>query len=133
MVKINIVHLCLQAPYNDYWGYQDNLLPKYHRKLGHNVTVITTNTKHENGKIITIEKDDYRLIDGQRIIRLEYKKYKPQYICDAYRYYKIYDLLCEIKPDFIMVHGLGNISVLQVVKYIKKINKNWLYELRWLI
>lgn len=124
MVKINIVHLCLQAPYNDYWGYQDNLLPKYHRKLGHNVTVITTNTKHENGKIITIEKDDYRLIDGQRIIRLEYKKYKPQYICDAYRYYKIYDLLCEIKPDFIMVHGLGNISVLQVVKYIKKINKN---------
>lgn len=41
---MRIVHICLQAPYNDYWGYQDNLLPKYHRKSGHDVTVITTST-----------------------------------------------------------------------------------------
>lgn len=124
MININIVHLCLQAPYNDYWGYQDNLLPKYHRKLGHNVTVITTNTKHENNKILTIDEDDYTLSDGQRIIRLDYKKYKPQYLCNTYRYFDIFNLLCEIKPDFIMIHGLGNISALQVVKYIKRVNKD---------
>ena len=124
MININIVHLCLQAPYNDYWGYQDNLLPKYHRKLGHNVTVITTNTKHENNKIVTIDEDDYTLSDGQRIIRLDHKKYKPQYLCNAYRYFDIFNLLCEIKPDFIMIHGLGSISALQVIKYIKKVNKD---------
>lgn len=92
--------------------------------MGHNVTVITTNTKHENNKIITIDEDDYFLDDGQRIIRLDYKKYKPQYLCNAYKYFSIFDLLCEIKPDFIMIHGLGNISSLQVIKYVKKINKN---------
>ena len=124
MDKINIVHLCLQAPYNDYWGYQDNSLPKYHRKLGHNVTVITTNTKHDSGKIITIEEDDYVLSDGQRIIRLDYKKYKPKYVCERYKYFKIYKLLNEISPDFIMVHGLGNISVLQAIKYKREVNKD---------
>jgi len=123
--KINILHLCLQSPYNDYWGYQDNLLPKYHRKLGHNVTVITTNLMHDDkGEIVTIGTDDYFLNDGQRVIRLDYVKYKPSRISNVFYYYKIYNLLCEIKPDFIMVHGLGNISVLQVVKYLKKVNKN---------
>lgn len=71
-----------------------------------------------------IDEDDYTLDDGQRIIRLDYKKYKPQKISDAYRYFNIFDLLCDIKPDFIMIHGLGSISALQVVKYIKKINKD---------
>ena len=36
---MKIVHIAPNAPYNDYWGYQDNLLPKYHKKLGHDVTV----------------------------------------------------------------------------------------------
>lgn len=119
---MEIVHLCLQAPYNDYWGYQDNLLPKYHRKLGHNVTVITTNTMHEGTKIVKVDTADYKLDDGQRIIRLDYVKFRPQKICRIFRYFKIYDLLCDIKPDFIMVHGLGNISVLQVRKYLRKVN-----------
>ena len=39
-----ILNIALSAPYNDYWGYQDNLLPKYQRKLGHQVIIITTNT-----------------------------------------------------------------------------------------
>ena len=29
---MRIVHLCLEAPYTDLWGYQENLLGKYHRK-----------------------------------------------------------------------------------------------------
>lgn len=123
MEKINILHLCLQAPYNDYWGYQDNLIPKYHREEGHTVTVITTNTKHGNhGKIVKTEEADYRLDDGQRIIRLDYVHYKPDILARVFKYYKIYRLLCEIRPDFVMIHGLGCISVLQVIKYVKKIN-----------
>lgn len=119
---MKIVHLCLQAPYNDYWGYQDNLLPKYHKKLGHDVTVITTNTMHEGTKLVTIDTADYTLDDGQRIIRLDYVHFKPNKLSNAYRYFKIYDLLCDIRPDFIMVHGLGNISVLQVKKYVLRVN-----------
>ena len=51
---MRILHIAPSAPYNDYWGYQDNLLPKYHRKLGHEVTVIVTNTMHKDGKIVII-------------------------------------------------------------------------------
>lgn len=119
---MKIVHLCLQAPYNDYWGYQDNLLPKYHRKQGHDVTVITTNTMHEKGKIVSVDTNDYTLSDGQRIIRLNYEKFRLKKFGLLLKYFKIYNILCEIKPDFIMVHGLGNISVLQVAKYVRKVN-----------
>lgn len=117
---MKIIHLCLEAPYNDYWGYQDNLLPKYHRKLGHEVTVITTNTKHHEGKIIETDIGDYYLNDGQRIVRLAPINYKPKKIFKIFRVFNIYNLLCDIKPDFIMVHGLGSFSVLQIAKYKKR-------------
>ena len=43
---MKIVHIAPNAPYNDNWGYQDNLLPRYQKKLGHDVTVIITNKMH---------------------------------------------------------------------------------------
>ena len=119
---MKVLHLCIQSPYNDYWGYQENLLPKYQRKLGHDVTVITTNTMHKGTEIVTVDTADYTLADGQRIIRIDYVKYKPKRISDIFRYFRIYDILCSIRPDFIMVHSLGNLSVLQVRKYIRKVN-----------
>ncbi len=124
MKRLNILHLCIQDPYNDYWGYQDNLLPKYHRKMGHNVTVITTTIKHgDNGRIVSVPAEDYELNDGQRIIRLEHIRFFPVKISAVLRIYSIYDLICEIKPDLIMVHALSNISILKVVKYVKTVNQ----------
>lgn len=117
---MKIVHICIQAPYNDYWGYQDNLLPKYHRKSGNEVTVITTNTIHKDGKIETIQPSEYDLNDGQHIIRLSHKKYHPYKISEVIRYFKILPILERQAPDFIMVHGLGNVSALQAAKYKKR-------------
>lgn len=57
--------------------------------------------------------------DGQHIIRLSYKKFHPYRISEVFRYFKIHSILEEQLPDFIMVHGLGNVSVLQVAKYKK--------------
>lgn len=122
---MKIVHLCIQCPYNDYWGYQDNLLPKYQIKMGHDVTVITTNTMHDDsGKIVETDCGDYRLTDGQRIIRLKRKKIMSDKISKYIGYYDYYNLLCEIKPDFIMVHGLGNFSNIQIRKYLKEVDKS---------
>ena len=119
---MNIVHICIQTPYNDDYGYQDNLLPKYHRKQGHDVTVITTNTKHHEGKIIEIDTDDYTLPDGQRIIRLKAEEKRLFKILKPLKIHNYYELLCEIKPDLIMVHGLGDFSAYQVAKYVDRIN-----------
>ena len=122
---MNIVHICLLAPYNEYWGYQDNLLPKYHRKLGHKVTVITSNTKHnEEGKIIETDCGQYTLVDGQEIIRVKKETFITPKLGRLLNYSDIYETLCVKRPDFIMIHGLSSAVVFQVIKYKKKKNKN---------
>ena len=61
---MKIVHIAPNAPYNENCGYQENLLPKYHKKLGNEVTLITTNTMHEDGQIVETECCDKVLDDG---------------------------------------------------------------------
>ena len=39
---MKIVHLCLSAFFIDNYSYQENMLPKYHVKMGHKVTVIAS-------------------------------------------------------------------------------------------
>lgn len=112
---MNIVHIVSSAPYNEGWGYQDNLLPKYHAKLGNNVTVITTNLEHVNQTIAEVEESDYFSTDGFRVIRKRIKT-SPFKIIDVYQH------LLDIKPDYVFFHGLVSFTILQVVKYKKKVN-----------
>jgi hypothetical protein len=122
---MKIVHFCLSGPYNDNWGYQDNLLPLYQQKLGHDVTVIATNTMHgPKGPIIQCDEGDYRLENGLHIIRISVKPFLTEKLGQAYGYFYVYDLLKSLKPDYIMVHGLVSITALQAIKYKKKINPN---------
>ncbi|MBE6557715.1 MAG: glycosyltransferase family 4 protein [Ruminococcaceae bacterium] len=121
---MNIVHITPSAPYNDYWGYQDNLLPKYHKKLGHQVTMITTNYMHKDGKIVPTECGDYVLDDGVRVIRLARKKYFHHTVTNIRSYLPVFDLLKKLKPDFIFFHGLMSATIYDVVAYKKKHNRN---------
>ena len=118
--NMKIVHITPSAPYNDYWGYQDNLLPKYHKKLGHDVSVITTNTQHKDEKIIEISCGDYTLDDGVRVIRRARKKYFHPTISGLNSKLEIYDILKELHPDFIFFHGLVSHSIDDVIKYKKE-------------
>lgn len=119
---MKIVHIMPSAPYNDYWGYQDNLLPKYQKKLKHDVTVIATNTINKDGKISEIDCNDYVLNDGVRVIRLKRKKYCCKVITNMRSKLEVYDLLCKINPDYIFFHGLVSSSIYDVVKYKKHRN-----------
>lgn len=119
---MRIVHLALQAPYNEGWGYQENLLLKYQRKQGHSVALIVTNTKNTPNGIVNTDCGDYYLNDGQHIFRVDYIHFRPRKLAGFIQIYRIYKILVRLRPDLIMVHGLGNISVLQIVKYLKKIN-----------
>lgn len=117
---MKIVHIAPNSPYNDYWGYQDNLLPKYQRKLGHDVTVIITNKMHKDGKIVEIPPVVYELDDGVKIIRLKYKQYIHPVVTGVFSDLDVYDLLNDIQPDFIFYHGLVSYTIIGVIKYIKK-------------
>ncbi len=117
---MKIVHVAPNAPYNDYWGYQENLLPKYHKKLGHDVTLIITNKTHKDSSIVDVPCADYILNDGIRIIRRAYKQYRFPKVTNFLTYIPVYDLLEELKPDFIFYHGLISYSIFDVIKYKKR-------------
>ncbi|MBQ3133433.1 MAG: glycosyltransferase family 4 protein [Clostridia bacterium] len=119
---MKIVHIAPSAPYNDYWGYQENLLPKYQKKAGHDVTVITTNTMHRDGKITEIDPDDYVLNDGVRVIRLKRERYAFPILTSMCAKLKTFPYLKELKPDFIFFHGLVSTTIFDAVKYKKRIN-----------
>lgn len=123
---MKIVHICVSGPYNDNWGYQDNLLPKYQGKLGHDVTVITANRMHKDSQVVILNdgeyEKDYHLEDGQRIIRLKGNDFGLKKLPFSIRWFSYFHLLKEIRPDFIMIHGLNNFSSIQAIQYKKKIN-----------
>jgi 1,2-diacylglycerol 3-alpha-glucosyltransferase len=117
---MKIVHIAPNSPYNDYWGYQDNLLPKYQRKLGHEVVMITTTKMHQDGKLVEIEPTNYVLNDGVKVYRCNYKQYPIATITGVCCFIPVYDLLEDIKPDFIFYHGLVSTTILDVIKYKKE-------------
>lgn len=119
---MKILHIAPNAVYNDYWGYQDNLLPKYHRKAGHEVTVITTVRTYVDKKVVNIEAADYVLNDGTRVIRIPEHRYRLNVLTNLFSRLNIWDKLLEIQPDFIFFHGLISITIKDAVRYKKKIN-----------
>lgn len=121
---MRIVNIAPSAPYSDYWGYQDNLLPKYQKKLGHEVTMITTNLTHKDGSLAEIPRNDYILKDGVRVIRLKKKKYPGKILTNLNSRLKVYYFLKELRPDFIFFHGLVSSTIFDVIKYKKQINRN---------
>ena len=77
---MKIVHIAPQAPYNEGWGYQENLLPKYQKKLGHDVTLIVSNLENSQNGIREVLPTDYVREDGVRVIRLKAKKYFSKFL-----------------------------------------------------
>ena len=49
---MRILHLCLANFYIDNYSYQENMLPKYHKMMGHYVSVIASKVSFdENGEL----------------------------------------------------------------------------------
>lgn len=122
---MKIVHIAPCAPYNEGWSYQENLLPKYHLKLGHDVTLIITNYKHEKNGLVLVDICDRMQDDGVRLIRLksDFKSGKRWNIITA-RMYGLFSVLNDLRPDYIFFHGLVSASILDVIRYKKRINPN---------
>ena len=117
VLEMKILHICLCGPVTDNWNYQDNLLTKYHKKLGHDVIIITSKwVWNELGALVTTEKTDYTNDDGVRVIRLPlkgsadfYKKFK--------KYENLYENIKMIEPEIIFVHGCQFLDIKYISKY----------------
>ena len=72
---MKVVHLCLGSFYPDNYSYQENLLPKFHKELGHCVEVIaSTQSFDENGKVCFLKNiGTYQNEYDIKVTRLPYK------------------------------------------------------------
>lgn len=120
---MKILHVAPNAPYNDNWGYQDNLLPRYQKKMGHEVSIIVPTLMHQNGTIVQTAESRYYLDDGVEVIRKNYNNYLIPDITELLTKMKIYDVLVEKKPDFIFFHGLISSTIFDVIEYKRKVNR----------
>ena len=121
---MKIVHLCLCSPFYEGYAYQDNLLPKYHKKSGHDVTIITS----PYGKFVTKSGNENvgsgvsYLRDGTKLVRL--KAILPQKInMHIYAYLGLGKTLIKESPDFLFVHGVESINYTILANYKKKHSK----------
>ena len=114
-----IVHIMLAGPVTDGWTYQDNLLTKYHRRLGYEVTMITSQwVWGENGKLAKFDKTDYINENDVKVIRLPIKG-KDEFSRKFKKYHGLYTAIESEKPDILFIHGVSFCDVKTVVRYIR--------------
>lgn len=118
---MKITHICLTGGYTEGFAYQENYLAKYHAKMGHKVSLITTQYcwhKDKWGKCID---SNYQNADGVQVIRIPYK-YNIPYRLNTYigRFIGLYNVLDKISPDFIFIHNLQFNDIDKIARYKKK-------------
>lgn len=111
---MKILHICQY--YNDGYGYQENLLPRYQQKLGHEVLVVTSDrTSHfsaskKSQKVNTGISKDF----GVSVLRLPISgQFKARFV-----FFKgLKEILEQEKPNYIFHHGLASPSLITCAKY----------------
>lgn len=119
---MKIVHLCLGCFFPDGYSYQENMLPKYHKKLGHDVSVVASlQTFDKNGNVSYMEKaSEYRNEYNIPVHRLDYKKPLKIYR-KLKRFIGTYAAIEKTNPDILFIHGCQFMDMDVVVRYLKNI------------
>lgn len=117
---MKIIHLCLGNFFMDGASYQENMLTKYHVKMGYEVTVIAGLLSYgSNGKGIILDgPKTYCDPNGMKIVRLAYAK-PFKYGHFMMKYEGLMPALEAENPDIIFCHNLqfGDSGI--VAKYLR--------------
>lgn len=117
---MKILHVCLCGPVTDGWSYQDNLLPKYHRKMGYEVTVLASEWVYDqNGTLILTERNNYINEHDVKTIRIK-SKWKTDINSKIRVYGGIRQAVNHEKPDIIFVHGSQLVQLRDIYQYVKR-------------
>ena len=119
---MRILHCCLACFYIDNYSYQENILPRYHKLMGHEVKIVaSTESFDKNGRITYIDAKRYMNEDGIEVVRLPYVAYIPDKAVKKLRRYKgLWEELNSFKPDFIFIHDIQFLDIDIIRKYAKK-------------
>lgn len=116
---MKIVHLCMCSVVTDGWNYQDNMLPKYHKRLGHDVTIVTSHFVYDNkGQLAIDERNQYVNEHDVKVIRLKSTPKKQG--SRLKKFPGLYNTIVNEHPDILFVHCPQFRDSTTVVKYMKK-------------
>ena len=117
---MKIVHLCLCSFFPDNYSYQENMLPKYHKKLGYDVEVIaSTRSFDEQGKPCYLDNvGAYQNEYDIKVTRLPYKS-NSKIWKRLKRYIGVFNAISKAEPDILFIHGGQFLDIDQVIKYLK--------------
>ncbi len=118
-VHQKIVHICLCGATTDGFSYQENLLAKYHRKMGYEVTIIASQwITGTDGELTTTQQTGYRNADDVKMIRL------PLLYGTIDTKLRIFpDIIKAIdaeRPDILFIHGPQFLDVCRIAGYVKR-------------
>lgn len=116
-----ILHIALNGPYTEGFSYQDNLLPKYHARLGYDVVILAPAWRHgKNGVLEHVSAGCSR--DGDvLLVRMDTANEKG--LDDRFKVYPgLLDELQKHRPDIIFLHGCQFRDAKTVARYIKGCN-----------
>lgn len=117
---MKITHLSFVSVFSDGYSYQENILPLYHKKLGHEVSVIASQQVYdENGELGFTAKTEYLNEYGIPVCRLKYKKPVKVYV-KMRRFFGLYEALEKADPDILFIHGCQFLDIDVVAEYLKK-------------
>ena len=121
---MRILHCCLACFYIDNYSYQENILPRYHKMMGHEVKIISsTESFDKNGLITYVEPRRYSNEDGIEIVRLPYVKYLPDKVAKKLRRYSgLWEELIAFDPEFIFIHDVQFLDIDIIRKYAQTNN-----------
>lgn len=119
---MKIVHICLGCFYVDNYSYQENLLPKYHKKMGYDVEIIASTLSFDkNGEACNVNAEAYINENNILVTRLPYSKYISKKVA---KFFRVYDNLMEnlrrAQPNIIFIHGCQFLDILKICNYAKK-------------
>lgn len=117
---MKILHICLATNYTEGYGYQENLLPYFHMKDGHDVVIFASNMMFDKNFRFT-KRPATEYVNDQNIKVKILKKTKHSKLWFLKRDFKgLYSDIATESPDIIFVHGPQFISLKDVKKYKEK-------------
>lgn len=121
---MKILHIMIACFYVEGMEYQENVLPRKHKKNGFDVEIVTTQFSFDrNGKKYLRNVETYENKDGIRVNVLGYKRGGCLfYLLGLKRINGLYEKIKSYKPDIIFVHGCQFYDIKDVIRYKKKCN-----------
>ncbi|MCM3602196.1 glycosyltransferase [Robertmurraya korlensis] len=109
---MKILHI--QQYYNEKMGYQENILPYYQKKLGHEVVLITSTRSDGFNNDSRVKKEAEFEENGFIVKR---KKIKGEFKRRFVIFDDLYKILDDEKPDYIFHHSVTSPSIKTVSRY----------------